>query len=669
MQKWSSLHSHMGGISLDGVGTLSRLINRAHEMKFKHFGLTDHGNLGGLVQLAYECNKRNIKPIMGLEIYTCIGADRKKTFHLTLLADGEKGFSTLVKLNNIAVRSEINARRPVMNIFELLQHNDGIVLLSGCPSSPLHGLDYDDAKDVYAKLINAMGKDRVWAEIMPHSTPFLQHEAWQRTIKFAKDFGLRVITTNDVHFPFKEDKAVQKIIMQLRSGWDYEADGLFLRSDKQMLGAAADVGGNELVRAINIGMNNSLWLADKLESKIFSGTPILPEIEDADNKLYKLASEGLAKLGLDCNPEAAQRLEYELNIITQKGFSGYTLIVNEIADVARQKEIPMGYGRGSAAGSLVSYCLGITKTNPLKYDLQFERYLNPLRDSPVDIDIDFGSRGRENILDYMSKKYNAVGVAAYSTYSHSAAVRALGRYFNVNVELIAELSENHDDLDNDPGHTICNAYPMFRIAYETILGSISHTSRHAGGVAIGNEDVEVPLMRLRKNVYVSALSEAGNHDDLSKFGLYKFDILAVSTLDAIHELREKHKNIVPNPEDDTKPLELLKNGDTLGIFQLDGSDFKREYIKKLDVSDFETVIDLNALWRTSVLMSGGADNYVETRVFSGQPFLRRNIDSSCNKVEIDEKFVVYDDDEIMLIDGSFKTVKDLTEKDKIKLKE
>lgn len=604
-QEWASLHTHSEG-SPDGMGTVKNLTSQAKQMGFNAIGITEHGSLSTAISFVHNCKTQNIKPIMGMEAYVEVDG---VTCHLTLLADGNEGFDNLIKLNNIGKRG--NRKQRAFPLPALEKHNRGIVVLTGCPASPMQieRVDYNDAKKTVGYLKRIFG-DQLFAELM-----FIGHgvsgKSWERTEQIARDFDLPLVLTNDVHYIHKGDSDIHNILTRIKmGGFDYPSDELYLASTSDLRDRVRSVSPSHLP-LLEKGMKNSLILANNLGSVSFDSTPKLPHIPNAHLLLENTALDLFEKMTFETDAkrdEAEERLLRELNIVTKKGYPAYFLIVRELVQVARDNNVRVGPGRGSAAGSFLSYVLGITEINPLDYGLIFERFLNIDREALPDIDTDFSSVAREKVIEYASKKYGAVPIATYSTWSHKSLVNDLCKNFGINKDDQQEAAEF--GVDSDAFRRISLNHPDFKRAYDAMIGQTRHMSKHAGGIII--TDGEVPLENKGGNL-LAAWTEGGEAE-LSKAGIVKIDLLGLDALDVLQGLEETLGVPAPWPDDSNKndPVyDLFCEGKTLGIFQFSGSDGIIEMCKAVQPKSITDLAAINALYRPGPLDSGTAWLYPE----------------------------------------------------------
>jgi len=512
------LHLHTDASMRDGLGTVSRLVQAAKEKGFKTLAMTDHGTLANAIVFSNECVANDIKPILGLEAYV----DGEVKGHLTLLADGNKGWENLVRLNNLGHRSQF--KQPAITIYQLFDHHENIICLSGCQSSPFQQLSFDEALKLGTKFKMVFG-NKFFIEMMDVNS--FSHAI--RAYDLAQELNSKLVITNDVHFPYQEDAPIHKLLTQMKAKFTYEDDQLWLKTSNEMA---------EKFSFLNVltkwdAINRAGRIAEMIEPVTFSSVPSLPEIEDADDKLLKLLRSQAAIKSIPC--KEYDRMGYEYKIITKMGYSAYFLILHDLINKTKELDIKVGPGRGSGAGSYVLYLLGVTGINPLEFDLPFERFLNEFRVGMPDVDIDFDHENRHRLIEYAEQKWGAVPIATYSRYSHKSLVHDLANVLKMPKEKELSLAE----LTNESSQFIeyCEENHEFADAYGAILGQVRHKGKHAGGIVITNK--AIPLERtVLKGEIVAAWTE-GKTNELSQAGIVKFDLLGLTALSILRRLEQK----------------------------------------------------------------------------------------------------------------------------------
>lgn len=633
--KFTHLHVHSHYSLLDGLSKIDKLLNYTKELGMDSIALTDHGTLYGAVEFFKKAEKAGIKPIIGSEVYIAFekmeqkrpNIDDKK-YHLILLVKNEEGYKNLIKLISKA-HLEGFYYKPRIDEELLAKHASGLIALSACLQGKIPNLilanKIEEAEKLALKYQKIFGPDNFYLEIQNHPNIPEQKKVNKVLISFSKKLGIPLVATNDSHYLKPEDTEAQDILMLINTGADpnnperltLKADDFSIRSPEQM---AKDF--KETPEAIE----NTQKIADVCNFRFKLGEIKLPHFKipngkSADDYLKELAYQGLKNkkaVFKESHQEIIKRLEYELSVIKKTGFAPYFLIVQDFVNWAKKNRIMVGPGRGSAAGSLVSFLLNITNVNPLKYDLLFERFLNPERAAGLpDIDLDFTDRRRDEVIDYVKKKYGKEKVAQIITFGTMAAravVRDVGRALSYDYsycDKIAKLIPSFSTLDE----TLSNV-SEFKELYETddkarklidlgrkLEGVARHASTHACGVVISKEplDETVPLQySTRNDKSIVTQYEMYSIEDL---GLLKMDFLGLKnltiiedTLSRIYKVQGKNIDIENLPLDDEKTYQLLKNGETTGVFQLESDGFKR-YLKQLKPTKFEDIVTMAALYR------------------------------------------------------------------------
>lgn len=599
---FTHLHVHTDASKIDGLGTVHRLVEAAAAKGFKALAITDHGSLANSITFVQACQQNGIKPILGVEGYVEVEG---VVGHITVLADGIRGFRNLVLLNNSGQNSPHS--RPAFKLDALLRYHEHLLVLSGCPASPLQSLPEKDAIALGRRLKSVFGP-RLFAETMFVSeTP-----TWIRSQKLSRELQLPYVTTNDTHFAYQEDADIHTILTQLKASFSYESKFLWLATQQEILKRLHDRGMLEAAPIAMAGFSNSAKIAAKIGSMSWDGTPTLPTIENARILLKDLAFSGLERASRSLGwsdsevEEARVRTEYELSIIEEMNYETYFLILHDMVAWAKRNSIRVGPGRGSGAGSIVLYFLGITEVNPLLYDLSFERFLNPKRKGMPDVDVDFDSAGRHEVIKYAISRWGAYPVATYSRYSHKMIIHDLSKYFRLPRDV--EIAATDEDTDGPNFQQLCKSAPLFKPTYDAINGQIRHMGKHAGGIII--TDADVPLERTSgpNRILVAAWTE-GTNKELTTAGIVKYDILGLSALSILKRLEDKHGFRAPDLKDNDPVFDLFKKGDLGGIFQFSGSNGIIEYTKQVAPSTFEDIVAINALYRPGALDAGTAKNY------------------------------------------------------------
>jgi DNA polymerase-3 subunit alpha len=636
--KFTHLHVHTHFSLLDGLAKIDDILDRAKELGMDSLAITDHGVLYGAIEFYIKAKARGIKPIIGCEMYITPtdlhsknpdSADRKRN-HLILLAKNEAGYKNLMRLITIA-HLEGFYYKPRIDKTVLRSHSEGLIGLSACaegevPSAAISG-NLEKAERLALEYQEIFGAGNFYLEIQHHPKFAPQQIANDALIGLSKKLNIPLVATNDIHYVNEDDASVQDILLCIQTNrkvgdqnrmnlMDFK---LYLKSPEEMA---------EHFSATPEAISNTQEVVDKCNLEIKLGETQLPhfdvpEGETTETYLRKLTEQGLLKRFKpdDIMQVHQDRMEYELSIIEKTGFASYFLIVQDMINWAKDQGIVVGPGRGSAAGSFVSYLIGITNLDPIKYDLLFERFLNPERISMPDIDMDFADDRRDEVLDYVRQKYGNDHVAqiiTFGTMAARAAIRDAGRALNFpydfcdkTAKLIPMFSTIADALENvkefkDFYASGADAKKLVDSA-KRLEGVVRHASMHACGVVITREPVTeytpVQKMQGKKEGSVTQYSSSTKSSYVEKIGLLKMDFLGLKNLTIMQNalrILKKTKNldlkIDDIPEEDPETFKLLQKAQTTGVFQLESSGMKR-YLKLLQPSVFEDIIAMVALYR------------------------------------------------------------------------
>jgi DNA polymerase-3 subunit alpha len=628
------LHNHSHYSLLDGACRIEDLVDAAKHYNMPALALTDHGNMFGAVEFYKTCQKAGIKPIVGVEAYMAPRSRKEKSvqkgnvsdasYHLVLLAKNLQGYKNLMRLVSIGFLEGFYYR-PRIDREVLKKYCEGIVVLSACLKGEVaHKLlneGFEAARKVALDYREIFGDD-YYLEIHNHQIP---EEATirQGVLALSRELSIPVVATNDTHYLKREHAMPHDVLICLQTGKDrddptrlrYTTDEIYFKSLEEMQ-ATFPENADALTLTAEIAEKCDLKLDFK---KVYLPTFKIPEPNNnlsLDEYLEKLAWEGVKRRYPEVTPAIEQRLRHELAVIKQTGYAGYFLIVQDFIQHARSRGIPVGPGRGSAAGSLVSYCIGITNIDPIKYNLIFERFLNPERVTMPDIDIDFCYERREEIIEYVKEKYgedNVTQIITFGTMAARAVIRDVGRVlkFRYNdIDKIAKMIpatlgitldkalETVPELGSLVNNDTTNRQLM---DYSKVLeGLARHASTHAAGVVITPDELTnyTPL-------YKSNTGDVTTQYDMKSLelvGVLKMDFLGLRTLTVMDKtvkmLQQKGVAIdLDNiPLDDPKTYEVFGNGETIGLFQFESSGM-REYLKKLKPQRLEDLIAMNALYR------------------------------------------------------------------------
>ena len=640
------LHVHSEYSLLDGAIRCSELVDTAVAMGMNAVALTDHGVMYGCEEFFEKCDRGGIKALFGCEVYVdpagIESRDGKgRNHHLVLWAQDETGYRNLMKLVSVA-NTEGFYYKPRIDHRLLSRHAQGLLGSSAClageiPSLLLAG-DYAAARERAFLYRDILGAGNFYLEVM-HNSLREQALANKDLVRLAREEGFPLVATNDAHYLRRSDASWHDVLLcvqtnstvQTQDRYRFGADDFYFRSPQEMW----DLFGAELPDALR----NTQEIADRCDVRLTLGKYLLPEFplpegQTLESFLEDRAWAGLRRrLGVQEVPEDYdRRLRYELGVIRQMGFPGYFCIVADIITAAKERNIPVGPGRGSAAGSLVAWSLGITELDPLRYHLLFERFLNPERISMPDIDTDVSDKRRDEVLAYIVQKYGADRVSQIITFDRmksKAAIRDVGRalampYPEVDrvaklvpegVKSLGEALEKAPDLKQ-----LADQEPQVRQLLETashIEGIARHCSQHAAGVVITPVPLVemVPVRRIGENQVVTQYSM----EPVEHLGLVKMDFLGLKTLSV---LEGALANIAANrgealdlgalPLDDPETFRMLQRADTLGVFQLESSGMQ-DLLRRLRPDCFEDLIAVLALYRPGPLGSGMVEDYIERK--------------------------------------------------------
>lgn len=639
------LHNHSDYSILDGAITIDKLISRAIEMGMPGVAITDHGNMFGAVEFYEKAVKNGLKPVIGQEFYIAPSSRFEKdsknkgkdsSYHLILIAKDNTGYQNIMKLSSIGY-TEGFYYKPRIDLEVLEKYSAGLICSSACIKGEIPALLIEGKeKEAYSaagRFSELFGKDNFYLEIMDHGIPE-QKKANSEVIKLSKALNLPLLATNDCHYLNKKDAYSHEVLLCIQTGKTIEdakrmklsSDQFYFRSPEEMYSLFPD---------FPDAMKNTLKVMNMTDLKLSLGEVILPHFEvpegfTLDTYLKHLVYEGAKeRFPEGISGSVRERIEYELSVITGMNFSGYFLIVWDFIKQARLKNIPVGPGRGSAAGSIVSYCLRITDLDPLRYNLLFERFLNPDRNEMPDIDIDFCANRRDEVINYVKEKYGEDHVSQINTFNKltaKAVLKDVARVMNVpfsEANQVTKLIPNFKNLEET-----LNEVPEFKKLYKenenwrsnidiarTLEGLCRSVGKHAAGVVIsrGSMYEHVPLYRDSNDGSVSSQFEKGA---LEKAGLVKMDFLGLKNLTIIDnclKLIKKNRgediDISKIPLDDQKTFKLFQNANTNGVFQLESSGMQK-ILRELGPTTFEDIIAIVALYRPGPLNSGMTDDFI-----------------------------------------------------------
>ena len=615
------LHVHSEYSILDGACRIPELAARAAELEMPAVALTDHGSLAGTIDLFKAARKEGVKPVVGCEVYVADDrrAQKKGNAHLTLLAETTEGYRNLIRLSSLGYL-EGYYYKPRVDWELLQQHAPGLIALSGCLSGrvckALEEGRATDAEGELDRLTTIFGRDNVYVE-MQNAHLEVQQRINPVLVQLAERRGLPLVATGDVHYLRHEDARAHEALLCIQSGdslrnpshWRFETDQFYFKTPAEM---AADFPGHEDAPRRTLEVAERCRVEIELDRILLPHFPT-PDGRDAFDYLVELCENGLARRYAKVTTDLRERLQFELKTIKEMGFADYFLIVSDFIGFAKRNGISVGPGRGSAAGSLVAYCLEITDIDPIRYDLLFERFLNPGRKELPDIDIDFAVDGRERVINYVAEKYGRDRVAqiiTFGTMAARAAVRDAGRVLEVpygSVDKVAKLIPEGPGQTLEeclkPGAELRQAYDSDPVAREIVdlarplEGLTRQDSIHAAGVVIGAEPLMnvVPLQQKGADQEVVTQFSMNN---VVAVGLLKVDFLGLRNLDVIDKACALAGNLDLGaiPLDDRKTYEMLARGEATGVFQFESSGM-REALRQVKPTGFEDLIALVALYR------------------------------------------------------------------------
>ena len=643
-ETFTHLHLHTEYSLLDGVGKIDDYLKRAKELGMNSIAITDHGNMFGAIEMYKKAIKNGIKPIIGIEAYVSeFEMERKdgRNFHLILLAKNERGYKNLMKISSEAYIKGFYYKPRIDKEF-LKQHSEGIISLSACMQGEISRRIIDKESEIQIdeavkKYIDIFGKENFYIEVQGNGIEG-QKELNKKLSEIAQKHGLKLAATNDTHYVNKGDHTLQDIMICIQTGaklsdekrMRIETDELYLKSRDEMIESL----GEEYTEAVD----NTGEIAGKCNLSIDFGTFKFPYfqvptcVKTIEEFLRKLVYKGLdERYPSGLTETMVERVEYELSVIIKMGYAGYFVVVWDFINYAKLHKIPVGPGRGSAAGSIVAYALKITDLDPIKYNLIFERFLNPERISMPDIDIDICQERRQELIDYVGHKYGADKVAqiiTFGTLKARAAIRDVGRVLDIplsKIDRTAKLIPFNFSIDS----ALKNIPELYKL-YTTdrdienvinisarIENKVRHTSIHAAGIVITKDPLSetVPLYCDKDSV----VSTQYQMKELEELGLLKMDFLGLRNLTNIQRAvdyieADTGKKIILHdiPLNTKEVYEMLSQGDSLGVFQLESHGIRR-ILTKLKPDRFEDIIALLALYRPGPLGSGMVDSFINCK--------------------------------------------------------
>lgn len=628
---FTHLHVHTEYSLLDGSNKIKEYVARVKELGMDSAAITDHGVMYGVIDFYRAAREAGINPILGCEVYVAPGSRFEKDtgtgedryYHLVLLAENNKGYSNLMKIVSKGF-VEGFYYKPRVDMELLQEYHEGIIALSACLAGEVsryltRGM-YEDAKAAALRYQDIFGKGNFFLELQDHGISE-QQEVNRQLLRMHQETGIELVATNDVHYTTAEDAEPHDILLCLQTGkkladedrMRYEGGQYYVKSPEEM---------ERLFPYALEALENTHKIAERCHVEIEFGVTKLPKYDVPEGYtsweyLNKLCFDGLSERYHPVTQELKDRLEYELSTIKNMGYVDYFLIVWDFIKYARDNDIMVGPGRGSAAGSLVAYTLGITQLDPIRYDLLFERFLNPERVSMPDIDVDFCFERRQEVIDYVVRKYGkdrVVQIVTFGTLAARGVIRDVGRVLDMpyaQVDVIAKMIPQELNITIDKA---LDMNPELKKAYEEqeeihylidmakrLEGLPRHTSMHAAGVVISQKDVDeyVPLSKAQDGSITTQFTMT----TLEELGLLKMDFLGLRTLTVIQDavrLVEKDTGVSLDMQkidyNDKKVLDSLGTGHSEGVFQLESGGMKN-FMKELKPQSLEDVIAGISLYR------------------------------------------------------------------------
>ena len=631
---FAHLHLHTEYSLLDGANRISPLLDRVKELGMDACAITDHGVMYGVIDFYTEAKKRGIHPVIGCEIYTCENMDDRSlqsgmraTNHLILLCETQEGFSNLTKLVSEGWTRGFYYR-PRVDMACLKKYSRGLIASSACLSGKLSKLLLDgnfEAACAHAREMEALfGKGNYFIELMDHGLADEQR-VLPELVRVSEETGIPLIATNDCHYLRREDASAQEVLMCIQTGktledenrMRMETDTLYVKSEQEM---------RDLFAKWPDALERTEEIAKRCQVEFVFGETKLPRFptepgETSEQMLRRLCEAGLAELYQPITDVARSRMEYELSVIIKMGYVDYFLIVWDFINYARSQNIVVGPGRGSGAGSIVAYCLHITQLDPLKYNLLFERFLNPERVSMPDIDVDFCYERRQEVIDYVARRYGADHVSqiiTFGTMSARAVVRDVGRVLGYPYAEVDQISKSIPFELNMTLERALKLSPELRRRYEeeervkklidtsrALEGLPRHASTHAAGVLITDKPVTEYVPLQRNDEVITTQFPMGT---IEKLGLLKMDFLGLRTLtvirDALDLMREAGVDMKAEdiPLDDQAVYDMISEGETDGVFQLESGGM-RSFLTNMRPQNFEAIIAAISLYRPGPMES------------------------------------------------------------------
>ncbi len=650
--KFAHLHLHSKYSLLDGMCKFEELAPALAKLNMHTVALTDHGNMYGAVEFYSQIAKAGIKPIIGIETYVVedVKDNKREKGHLVLLVKNEEGYKNLIKISSFAFTDGFYYKPSVDKKF-LKEHSAGLIALSSCvmgevPSKIINS-DPEGARDAAKWYLETFGEGNYYLEIQNHGMEE-QLIACRGLKEISKELSIPLVASNDCHYISRDDAKAHEILMYIQTGktvkdgssLDMDSSEYYLKSEAEMKSVFPD---DHAAVELSLDIANKCVFELQINKKLYMpkyicGDSTGPE-PDYDAELVKLAGGNLLKVYPEITPEIQARFDSETATIKKLGYSGYFLIVHDIINFARSQNIPVGPGRGSAAGSLIAYALGITGIDPLKYGLLFERFLNPDRISPPDIDIDFSDEERDKVISYITGKFGrdkTAQIVTFQTLKPRQAIRDVGRALDIELKAVDALSkkvpevlniEFKDILKNPEFLHFMGSDPVFEeiVNYAVkIEGLLRQDSTHAAGVVIAPEPltnlIPIAVPKDKESSAPETMTYMTQYpmESLEKVGLLKFDILGLRNLSVIKRCLEMIKEstgaepaVLSDKEYmDPEVYKMLSDGDTQGVFQLESTGM-RDILKKIQPTKFEEIVAIISLFRPGPMKM--IDDYIKRK--------------------------------------------------------
>jgi len=641
-KEFCHLHVHNEFSYLDGYGSAEQYVLRAKELGFDCLGLTNHGNIDGLIKFQKVCLEHDIKPILGCELYLVPDLkevrEKRRKGHVVVLVKDEIGWLNLCKMMTFA-NTKGFYYKPLVDYNFFLSHLDGLVILTGCVASFLNlpgGISFFE---------RILEKTRdVYLEIMPHNID-IQRKFNLRLYELKKLYGLNkginipMVASNDCHYVSNDEEEVQQVLLaiQKKQKWSdpnrfkFDVGELYLKTANEMIRSFREQKTLPIGLCID-ALKRTREVADKCVFRIGSFKAYLPrpfEVEDEFKFLNEICCESLESKNLK-ERIYERRLDHELKVIKNLGFVRYFLIVKDLVDFCKKENIMMGPGRGSVSGSLVAYLLGITKIDPIRFSLMFSRFISPKRLDLPDIDLDVQSKKRNKVLQYLKDKYgkdNVLGISTFLRMKSRMVFRDICRVFDVPLNLVNYLSNKiNGDLENffadKEVSNLLKKYPRVEYFCKKLINQIRGVGQHAAGVVLVDNIYRYGNVAKRQNAFTINWDK----EDVKYLGLLKLDILALSALDVLQEIKKLVKinrkielKFEDIPLDDEKVLSEFSFGNTTGVFQF-SSQGMTDLCKQVDVDKFDLIPMVIALYRPAPLKSGMPDLFLKNRFSQNRCF-------------------------------------------------